>query len=66
MHIVQFKHRQEVSAKHTCSAAAARASAVSVLRVRIEYHCSAVAVLSRDINALFHKDIEEELTAHEP
>ena len=53
-----------MTAQHTCTAAAARTSAVSVLLLRVKYHSAAIAVLWRYINALLHENIEEKAAAH--
>ncbi len=64
MDLFPFKHGEKMSAEHACSAAAARTSAVSVLRFSVEYHSSAVTVTGSYIHSLFQQEIKEKTASH--
>ena len=66
LHGSGLQSRQKVPAQHAGTAPAARAAGVSVLRFPVVQHCTAVPMHRRNIIALLHHQIAEQLAADQP
>lgn len=58
-----MEHGQEMTAQNACTTAAARTSAVGVLRVTVEDHSTAVSVLYRNVDILPCQNVDNKLAA---